>query len=437
MKKLYFSLAALLFCSMGLVAQNTESHLRTPQLAKSLGIVSGYNTDGNLQINLNNHFANPDDTEQIVYEIVSNSFSEVASASLINDNILVIDFLEAGQTSILVKATLNDQSVTDKLIVGVQPKITGDYVVSNFEDLTLDNESYWDGSDASGGFTSGLGKFDNINTEWAWEGWAYSNLSDNTTPGYTNQFSAITGAGFNLGDSEGSNYGVAYVSSDWETNEIIPLSLSFKDDAAHSVKGLFVTNSTYAALSMEEGDNFTKKFGGESGNDPDYLKLSIWGVKDDVKTEVIEFYLADYRFEDNSKDYIVKTWQWVELSSLGEIDNLSFSLESTDVGDYGMNTPSYFNIDNLYVVPAVTGINSTTSSKIAIYPNPSNGAFRIKTKNVNPVDISIYNMQGALIYAEKDYSNSREIDISNHSAGQYIIQLNQEGSIVTKSIIIK
>ena len=30
-----------------------------------------------------------------------------------------------------------------------------------------------------------------------WEGWAYSNMKDTTTPGYLNQYSAVTGGGVN------------------------------------------------------------------------------------------------------------------------------------------------------------------------------------------------------------------------------------------------
>ena len=38
-----------------------------------------------------------------------------------------------------------------------------------------------------------------------------------------------------------------------------------------------LTNTTYTALSMLNGDSFSKKFGGSTGNDPDYLRLIIQG----------------------------------------------------------------------------------------------------------------------------------------------------------------
>jgi hypothetical protein len=63
----------------------------------------------------------------------------------------------------------------------------------------------------------------------------------------------------------------------------------------------------------------------------------------------VHFYLADYRFEDNAEDYIVKTWEWFDLSSLGRADSLMCTLGSSDTGMFGMNTPAYFCVDNLTI----------------------------------------------------------------------------------------
>jgi len=67
--------------------------------------------------------------------------------------------------------------------------------VSTFEDLTLGAESYWNSSDGSGGFTSGDAYFLNAydSTYASWDGRAYSNTTDTTSPGWSNQYSAITG----------------------------------------------------------------------------------------------------------------------------------------------------------------------------------------------------------------------------------------------------
>ncbi|MGL4422920.1 MAG: DUF4465 domain-containing protein, partial [Gemmataceae bacterium] len=113
-----------------------------------------------------------------------------------------------------------------------------------------------------------------------------------------------------------------------------------------------ITNTTYAGLSMRDGDSFSKKFGGISGNDPDFFLLTIVGKSVGGQTlGTIDFYLADYRFSNNSQDYIIQEWTTVNLSTLPEqTRRLEFILSSTDNGTFGMNTPAYFAMDNLAIV---------------------------------------------------------------------------------------
>ena len=115
-----------------------------------------------------------------------------------------------------------------------------------------------------------------------------------------------------------------------------------------------ITNTTWAALVMLTGDpnGFAKQFGGPSGNDPDFFRLTITGLDDtDTAVGAVEFYLADYRFTDNSQDFVIDQWTTVDLTSLAGATKLSFGLESSDTGPFGMNTPAYFALDNLVLVP--------------------------------------------------------------------------------------
>ena len=246
-------------------------------------------------------------------------------------------------------------------------------VISDFENLALEPDSYWNGSDLSGGFISGLANFPNdYNPDWfAWNQWAYSNMADDTTAGYINQYSAITARGYDPLASGGATYAVAYVLSDFISTELIPVPLRFADNHPHHPIGFYVTNGTYPALAMENGDDYSKKFGGETGDDPDYFKLMVWGILDgNASSDTVEFFLADYRFPNNSDDYIVKTWEWVDLEILGDADSLMFSLESTDVGMFGMNTPAFFCIDNLTVKYENTAISDFISEVIEYRPAP-------------------------------------------------------------------
>ena len=40
-------------------------------------------------------------------------------------------------------------------------------------------------------------------------------------------------------------------------------------------------------------------------------------------------------------------WTDVDLSILGDVYGLSFDYESSDIGSFGINTPTYFAIDNI------------------------------------------------------------------------------------------
>jgi hypothetical protein len=169
-------------------------------------------------------------------------------------------------------------------------------------------------------------------------------VNDATTAGYGNQF-AVYGNGK---DYSGSGvYGIGYVDS---YNMISPI-VSFA--SAVTVNGFFVNNTTYVALDMREGSGFSKKFGGASGTDEDWFKLTIEGYDASNGSQgLVDFYLADYRFADNGQDYILADWTFVDLSSLNtNVSSLRFSLSSSDNGMFGMNTPAYFAIDNMQAVP--------------------------------------------------------------------------------------
>lgn len=215
--------------------------------------------------------------------------------------------------------------------------------MADLDDLNLAPESYWNGSDGAGGFASGSAYFKNNYdfTYGSWDGFAYSNITDTALSGWAAQYNAITGAGQN----GSANYGIGYIG--WVEPPVITL------DIAGVVDGLYVTNNNYAYYSMLNGDAFAKKFGGNSGGDEDWLLLTITG-KDAVgsATGTVDFYLADYRFADNGQDYIVNTWEYVDLSSLGAVKNLEFNLSSSDVGDWGMNTPAYFALDTVIPEPS-------------------------------------------------------------------------------------
>lgn len=208
--------------------------------------------------------------------------------------------------------------------------------VIDFEDLTLDQSGVWNGSDGSGDLTVGNATFPNsYNATWdAWNGFAISNHTDTETAGYANQYSAIAGSG-----ADGSEkYAVFYTFS----------SDTIRFSVPEIVNRISVCNSTYAYLSMLNGDAVARQFGGEDGTDPDYFKLIIKAL--DATNQVIatvNVMLADFTSDNSAEDYISNAWTDINMSEAGRISALVLSFESSDVGQYGMNTPAYVCIDNI------------------------------------------------------------------------------------------
>ncbi len=305
---------------------------------------------------------------------------------------------------------------------------------ADFEDLALPLDTFWNGSNLSGGFNSGMVRFQNqYDTAWggSWKKFAYSTMRDTTTASYANQYSCISGKGVGSSDT----YGVGYFNG---TDFPSLFSLTTPSSGISLFKGVYITNTTYAYLSMKNGDSFAKKFGdstdvsgsldGTSGRD--WLKLTIYG-----STDSLEFYLADYRGPD-STDYIIKDWTYVDLTPLNENMSLSFKLTSSDNGAFGMNTPGYFCLDSL-IYEGVTSLSEVQEFSISVYPNPTQNSVKISFES-NKVSgfYRVTDIAGReVMNGEFSELNSVELDLSNEKNGVYFLSVSKGDTVVTRKII--
>lgn len=326
---------------------------------------------------------------------------------------------------------------------------------STFELLTLSPNSYWNGSSTPLGttFTDGNAVFLNYYDTayggyWA-SGWAYSNMKDSTTAGSTNMYSARPAIGF----ANSANYAVGQQSAMIKLTGVALGKL---------VNGLYVTNGTYAAISMRDGDGIARKFGDTTGtgsglpqgDQPDWFKLTVHKYLSGVMTnDSVEFYLADYRFSNNVQDYIVNDWQWVDLTSIGNVDSLKFILSSSDVGMYGMNTPAFFCIDNFTTADspwAISEIDPETSGFISLFPNPTSNNITINLQNLKSdqapialpdcivqagIGIQIIDAIGKLVYSETTNTVSLQIPVAHLPNGIYYLKATGNNFAGNKSFI--
>lgn len=226
--------------------------------------------------------------------------------------------------------------------------VTGDAVTATFENLYLDENSFWagpdtkgtpteglyGGNDINGSFVSGSYQFSNsFNDQYSsWYGFAYSNRTatdfNTITP---DQYNSVVGKGYN--DSE--NFAVAYSSG-----EIKVLNKPVEGD---EIRGFYITNNAYAVntIAYAKPTDYAHKF--EQG---DFLKVIFTGHHADGTDAKVEYYLADYRSSKAADHYYLDTWQWVDLRSLGKVTSIDISFDGSDKGGFGVNTPTYFCMDN-------------------------------------------------------------------------------------------
>ena len=297
---------------------------------------------------------------------------------------------------------------------------------ATFENLNVPVDSFLNGSDGSGGFADGnIFLPNNFNATYgSWSGWSVSADTDTTTPGFTNQYSAISGSG-----ADGSSaYAVTFISGQ-STIELTG------NAAGGVVEGFYINNGTYPFLSMRDGDSFAKRFGGATGDDPDFLLLTIKKSLDgQIGTDSINFYLADYRDSDNTNDFIIDDWTFVDLTSLGNVDELVFTISGTDIGQFGLNTPAYFCMDNLTTRDAVSSTNLIDQLGIAVYPNPTTDVLIVDWQE-QPANGHITNLFGQIFKTEFLQKGKNNLQVTDLPKGAYFLQIQtEEGTAIQKFI---
>ncbi len=305
--------------------------------------------------------------------------------------------------------------------------------VVDFENFNLPVGESLNGSDGNGGFTSSNLFFSNsYNVDFnAWSDWGISAQTDTITPGFMNDLSAIAGTG-----AEGTTtYAVSSAFS--------PTQIKLAEDTGSAVfDGMYITNNTYAALSMEQGDAFAKKFGGETGDDEDFFLLTIQKYLDgELGSEVVHFFLADFRSADNTQDFIIRDWTFVDLSPLGEADSLVFSLSSSDNGQFGMNTPAYFCVDQISFsaqeAETTTSVREVFTQSFEMFPNPAGEYTNIHWSDSKRATAAIFSMTGQQVQQYSLQNGNNQLNFATIPAGIYSIRIMDREGWQPQMLVVK
>lgn len=239
-----------------------------------------------------------------------------------------------------------------------------DATIATFEDLTLEPESHWAGpadnaeevagaygTEWVGTFKSGSYEFVNsVNPAWgSWTGCSYSNKTATSFESFDkDQWNSAAGHGAN----GSANYGVLYGNS----IPNMPMEIiKVLDGGAEGriIAGINITNSACVVECVKNGNGVAQKFAQGS-----WFKVIFTGTKADKSTASVDYYLADYRSENEAAWTCLTDWAWLDLSSLGKVVSLSISFDGTDKSYGYLNTSTYVCIDNV-------GCQKNTSTGIA------------------------------------------------------------------------
>ncbi|MBQ7495141.1 MAG: DUF4465 domain-containing protein [Bacteroidaceae bacterium] len=110
-------------------------------------------------------------------------------------------------------------------------------------------------------------------------------------------------------------------------------SISFKNGVRHMIKSMEIGPTTYELGVVTNGDGYAASLK-DSGN------FTITITADNGKKLEV----------DMARDgKIMTTWTKVDLTSLGKVNSLTFTMDGSDKSDWGVKHPKYFAFDNVVV----------------------------------------------------------------------------------------
>ena len=276
----------------------------------------------------------------------------------------------------------------------------------------------------------------------AWNGFTVCNSGDNTDYSYTGnwfnyQWGCMAGGGITtdaqgniLKDENGDvkvQKGIPYLVGYWNFiiepewwhlgwgNTFIDeptrcLQILLDNDEEYEAVGVYVNTHPYSYYAILHGFGLARPFNQQG----DYFKLIFHGInKDGTKSgKYVEHCLAKY---ENSQLIQSTKWEWVDLSSLGEIGGIYCMMASTDTSiyGYGPNTPVIFCMDKLQVRTKETPISYIITATVN---NPDFGT-------INPIGEVIVEQGGSVTFFITAYNN--------HTVNDVIVNGASQGKIVT------
>jgi hypothetical protein len=206
----------------------------------------------------------------------------------------------------------------------------------------------------------------------SYDGFTISKNADqlNQTNWIANQWGCMAGGGIRLKsngevwkDSEGkvlvdagSPYLIAYWAEYTESAANHSLQTIFTEGLLEDV-GVYISNHPYAYYNALVGNSFSRPLNQEG----DSYKIIFHGLDEEYEDngKTVEYTLAEYKYGQLT---VSTEWKYVDLSALGAVSGIYYTMQSTDVGAYGTNSATIFCLDQL------SGTVATGTSIAPVYP---------------------------------------------------------------------
>lgn len=146
--------------------------------------------------------------------------------------------------------------------------------------------------------------------------------------------------------------------------------------------GVYVCNHPWPYYGCVHGDGMARAF-----DEGDYFELVAHGVAADGAETTTSINLIEFA---NGELNALNEWTYFDLSGLGEVVSVYFTLNSTDTGSYGMNTASYFCMDKFQVKSdKPTAVQNLKADKQATGVHYVNLAGMTSSKPFNGVNVVV------------------------------------------------
>ena len=188
--------------------------------------------------------------------------------------------------------------------------------------------------------------------------------------------------------------------------------------------GVYVCNHPWPYYGCEHGDGFGAPFA-----EGDYFELIAHGVAADGSETTVSMNLVEFT---NGELIAANDWTFFDLSSLGEVVSVYFTLNSTDSGAYGMNTAAYFCMDKFQVKSE----DQTTGKTNAPSSAKENYVYDDGNLKYNAYTVTITETEPSTIY----YRVGILVD-GNYVYGEWMVytgelNFNQEGTYMIEAYAV-